>query len=73
MARIIHSKRNISKKIKLDRYSGKWVGFVGGKVVAYNENLSDLMKEIDAKGLRKTASVFLVPRKDEGPYILNIL
>lgn len=73
MATITLSKKTTSKKIKLDRYAGKWVAFVEGKVVAYNENLSDLMREIDLKGLRKKASVFLVPRKDEGPYVLIIL
>jgi hypothetical protein len=31
------------------------------------------MKEVDAKKLRKKASIFLVPRKDEGPYVLIIL
>lgn len=55
---------------KLDRYEGKWVAFMGKQIVAYNETLRDLMKEVDAKGLRKKVSVFLVPRKDEGPYIL---
>ncbi|MDI6602941.1 MAG: DUF5678 domain-containing protein [Patescibacteria group bacterium] len=73
MATITISKRKISKKIKLNRYAGKWVAFVEGKIVAYNKNLSDLMKEIDLMGLRKKASIFLVPRKDEGPYVLIIL
>lgn len=73
MTTITLSKKTTSKKIKLDRYAGKWVAFVEGKIVAYNDNLSDLMKEIDLKGLRKKTSVFLVPRKDEGPYVLIIL
>jgi hydrogenase maturation factor len=49
------------------------VAFIGDKIVAHNKNLKDLMKEIDAKGLRKKASILLVPRKDEGPYVLVIL
>lgn len=73
MTTITIPKRTVSKKIKLGRYAGKWVAFVEEKIVAQNENLSDLMKEIDSKGLRKKASVFLVPRKDEGPYVLVIL
>lgn len=73
MTTITHSKKTISKKTKLDRYAGKWVAFVKGKIVAHNETLRDLMKEIDLKGIRKQASIFLVPRKDEGPYVLVIL
>jgi dihydroxyacetone kinase-like predicted kinase len=71
MITIINPQRR--KKIKLDSYAGEWVAFVGDKIVAHNKNLKDLMKEIDAKGLRKKASILLVPRKDEGPYVLVIL
>jgi hypothetical protein len=71
MITIINPQRR--KKIKLDSYAGEWVAFVGDKIVAHNKNLKDLMKEIDAKGLRKQASILLVPRKDEGPYVLVIL
>jgi dihydroxyacetone kinase-like predicted kinase len=67
MITIINPQRR--KKIKLDSYAGEWVAFVGDKIVAHNKNLKDLMKEIDAKGLRKKASILLVPRKDEGPYV----
>lgn len=70
MATITVSKKTISKKVKLDRYAGKWVAFVEEKIIAHNENLGELMREIDSRGLRKKASVFLVPRKDEGPYVL---
>jgi dihydroxyacetone kinase-like predicted kinase len=71
MITIINKKKG--KKINLDSYAGEWVAFVGDKIVAHNKNLKDLMKEIDAKGLRKKASILLVPRKDEGPYVLVIL
>jgi hypothetical protein len=49
------------------------VAFIGDKIVAHNKNLRDLMKEIDAKGLRKKVSILLVPRKDEGPLLLVFL
>jgi hypothetical protein len=68
MVNITNSKKN--KKIKLDYYAGEWVAFVGEKIIVHNRNLKYLMKEVDAKGLRKKASIFLVPRKDDGPYIL---
>jgi len=73
MATITIHKKITSRKVKLDSYAGKWVAFVGGEIVACNENLKNLMEEIDAKKLRKKAAVFLVPRKDEGPYVLIIL
>jgi hypothetical protein len=34
------------------------VAFVGNKIVAHNKNLKDLMKEIDAKRLRKKPQFF---------------
>lgn len=60
-------------KQDINRYGGKWVAFLGSKIIAANDTLKELMQEIDAKGLRQNVSVFLVPRKDEGPYILIIL
>jgi len=68
MATITIHKKITLKKVKLDAYAGKWVAFVGEEIVAYNETLKGLMEEIDVKKLRKKAAVFLVPRKDEGPY-----
>ena len=72
MANITISTSN-QKKLKLGRYSGQWVAFVQGKVISHSDDLKELMQGIDKKGLRKRASVFLVPRKDEGPYILLVL
>jgi hypothetical protein len=39
------------------------VAFVGDKIVAHNKNLKDLMKEIDAKKLKKKASIFWCQEK----------
>lgn len=68
-----NQKRESLKKIKLDSYTGEWVAFINEKVIAHNKELKDLIRGIEAKGLRKKASIFLVPRKDEGPYVLIIL
>ena len=73
MATITIPKKIISRKPGLDHYAGEWVAFVAEQIVAHNKDFKDLMREVDAKGFRKKASVFLVPRKDEGPYILIIL
>jgi peptidyl-tRNA hydrolase len=70
------AKTKIKSKKKtpnLDRYSGEWVAFVEEKVIAHKKSLKELMEEVKRKHLEKDASVFLVPRKDEGPYVLIIL
>ena len=62
-----------SKKTKggrLDRYAGEWVALVRGKIVEHEPRLPDLMSALERKNLDEKASVLLVPRKDEGPYIL---
>lgn len=59
-----------TKKYSLNRYGGQWVALISNKVVAHHETLKGLMKIVDGEGLRDKAVVFLVPRKDEGPYVL---
>ena len=62
------------KAMPLERYAGKWVAFIGKKVIiASAESLKDLMEKVKKMGLEEKVSVFLVPRKDEGPYILITL
>ena len=56
------------KSIPLDKYAGKWVAFVDGKIVRYGKTLKGLMKKIEKEKLAKKPSVFLVPKKSEGPY-----
>jgi len=73
MATITIPKKGSLKKTKLHFYAGEWVAFVGEEIIAHNKDLKNLMKEIDVMGFRKKASVFLIPRKDEGPYVLIIL
>jgi hypothetical protein len=59
------------KTTSLDKFAGKWVAFdEKERIVGYDESLEELMKKMKKKGLEKKVSVFLVPRKDEGPYIL---
>lgn len=68
MATIVNARTK--QKIGLNRYTGEWVAFLANKIIAHHKNLGDLMKEIDQRNLRKKVSIFLVPRKDEGPYVL---
>ena len=64
----------VSKKIKrdvaLDKYSGKWVAFVDEKIVDWADTLEELSKKIKTLKSKERPVYFLVPRKDEGPYIL---
>lgn len=60
-------------KKKLDHYAGEWVVFVGDRIVAHDKKLARVMAAVEKKNLQRKASVFLVPRKDEGPYVLLII
>jgi len=58
------------KSVNLERFAGEWVAFVEDKIVSHNKILKDLMKEVKKRLPRKKPSILLVPRKEEGPYIL---
>ncbi|MCM8799041.1 MAG: DUF5678 domain-containing protein [Candidatus Omnitrophica bacterium] len=57
----------------LDPYSGKWVAFIGNQLIDSAEDLKFLMQKLKNRSLSKEPSIMLVPRKDEGPYILILL
>lgn len=61
------------RKINLDRYSGKWVAFINNQPAVCADKLSLLMQKVKKRHFPKEPSVMLVPRKDEGPYILILL
>lgn len=56
----------------LNPYAGRWIALVDREVEAAARSLPALMEELKKKNLVQKASVMLVPRKDEGPYILLI-
>jgi len=59
-----------SKTIPLDKYSGEWVAFANGKVVAHRSTLKRLMEKVNKlKRLNRKPSVLLVPKKSERPYV----
>lgn len=61
------------KNTNLNRYAGKWVVLMKGKVVAHDNTLTRVMSTAKKTGIEKQATVFKVPRKDEGPYLLYLL
>ena len=62
----------LEKSKNINRYGGKWVALLEDRVVAHGEKLEEVMKKVKAQKLQKKTSVFLVPRKDEGPYVLML-
>lgn len=54
----------------LAAYAGKWVALSRHRVVAVGTSLPDVMRKVSPRRPRPQPSVFLVPRRDEGPYVL---
>jgi hypothetical protein len=63
------------QKTNLDvsAYSGKWVGILNYEVIENADTLDDLMNKLKKRKLQDKAAVLLVPREDEGPYVLIFL
>lgn len=58
----------------LGPYAGKWVALSGERIIAVASSLPAVMRRAAArKTPRLPPSVFLVPRRDEGPYVLVIV
>ena len=55
----------------LGTYAGKWVAFLSNRIVATGASLPEVMRKLPRRGARLNPSVFLVPRQDEGPYVLG--
>ena len=62
--------RQKSKSKDLASYAGQWVALKGLQVVESARSLRELMQKLKKSRLPHEVSVMLVPRKDEGPYIL---
>ncbi len=54
----------------LAAYAGKWVVLSKNHVIAVSSSLPDVMRKVPQAPSRLRPSVFLVPRRDEGPYVL---
>lgn len=66
----------VTKSTDLSKYQGKWVALLGNKVLASGETLKDIEKYVKESVSKKTPiskrpAAFKVPRKGEGPYVLN--
>lgn len=67
--------RGVKRFPDLVAYAGKWVAFSDRRVVATGSSLSEVMRKLPASraASRSKPSVFLVPRRDEGPYVLALI
>jgi hypothetical protein len=66
-------KRGSKLSPNLAVYAGKWVAFSDNRIVASGASLPEVMRRVPARKPPLRPSVFLVPRRDEGPYVLAIL
>ncbi len=58
------------KIISLNRFTGEWVAFTKGKMIAHGRNLRNLMRKVQKLKNRERASVMLVPKRAEGNHII---
>ena len=70
MRRDIYLKSGKNKRIDLSCLAGKWVAFIDDIPVLWDDRLDLLMQKVKEKSFPKEPSIMLVPRNDEGPYIL---
>ena len=60
-----------SKTIPLDKYSGEWVAFAEGKVVAHRESLKKLMENVKAEKAQEEAFGFVGTLRKERNHMFN--
>jgi len=61
----------VSKHQKeLAKYAGKWIAVLRNKLIASGGSVTEVMQKVKEKGIKELPLVTMVPRKDEGPYIL---
>ena len=67
----LRKRHRVSKTQNLAAYAGKWVVLSPtNRVVAAGFSLSEVVRKLPPSHSRTSPSVFLVPRRDEGPYVL---
>ena len=66
------SHKSSHREPDLAAYAGKWVALSRKRIVAVGSSLPDVMRKLPSRPSPLTPSLFLVPRRDEGPYVLLI-
>lgn len=62
--------RSDKRTTNLAAYAGKWVALSKEKIIAAGYSLPEVMRRIPPRSRALKPAVFLVPRQDEGPYVL---
>ena len=65
--------RRTKRTPDLVAYAGKWVALSRNRVLVAGRSLPEVMRKLPPRAARLRPSVFLVPRRDEGPYVLVML
>lgn len=61
----------VSKHQKeLAKHAGKWIAVLKNELIATGDSISEVMQVVREKDIKALPLVTMVPRKDEGPYIL---
>ena len=55
---------------KLEQYAGKWIAVLGNKLIGTGDSVKEVMTVVKRKGIKELPLVTMVPKKDEGMYVL---
>lgn len=55
---------------ELAKYAGKWIAVLNNKLIASGHSLFGVTEAIKRKDIKGLPLITMVPRKDEGPYVL---
>lgn len=55
---------------ELAKYAGKWIAVLKNQLLATGDSINEVMQIVKAKDIKDLPLITMVPRKDEGPYIL---
>jgi hypothetical protein len=59
-----------NKIISLDKYAGKWVAFLGNRIIESSKSLEKLVKKVEKRKFEKKVSFFLVPKLGKNSYLV---
>lgn len=65
--------RSDKRTLNVAAYAGKWVAFSKNKILAAGSSLPEVMRKLPPRSRALKPAVFLVPRQDEGPYVLFLI
>ena len=55
---------------ELDKYAGKWLAVLNGKLLATGNSAKQVMEKVKQKGIHELPLVIKQPKKSDGWYVL---